>query len=140
MSTNTINSRSDRFEMTTEEVGKDIVKLWKFVFEKLSPEKIKEKKEHLKEVSEIIKTLSEEQINLFTELVKYTEKFGWIDFNVPHTIEKERPEEKDKLLKIFQWMALDKTPTSFIKKELESQKKTNNIQKEKTKHLHCSED
>ncbi len=88
MSTNTINSRSDRFEMTTEEMGKDIVKLWKFVFEKLSPEKIKEKKEHLKEVSEIIKTLSEEQINLFTELVKYTEKFGWIDFNVPHTIGK----------------------------------------------------
>ncbi len=29
-------------------------------------------------------------------------------------------------------MALDKTPTNFIKKELESQKKTNNIQKEKT--------
>ena len=131
MTTNKINSASDMAEGIIDGMSEDVIKLWKFVFEKLSPKKRKEKKEYLNKISLLIRTLSKEQINLFIELIKYTEKFGWVDFNVTHTIEKERPEEKDKLREIFKSMALDKAPTSFIKKELESQKEVNDIKKEK---------
>ena len=117
---NTLNNVNE----TVESFQDDMVTLGKFVFNKISPKKIKEKKEYKKDFFEKLESLSDEQQNLFLDLIAYSEKFWWIDFKVPQTIEKTRPEEKDKLLSIFQWMALDKIQFNSIKKHIESQSKS----------------
>jgi DNA-binding ferritin-like protein (Dps family) len=96
-----INNTSKEFfwEMTW-----DLKEFWKNFISKINGKEKREREEFRQKFYEDLKSLSTQQKEFFRDVIKYAEE-DWRDFTIHQAVTKNRPEDYDKIMKIFSWLA-----------------------------------
>lgn len=86
------------------EVKSDIKEFWRKFLDKLTGKEKAEKEKYREEFYQDLKSLSYEQKEFFIWVINYA-KEDWRDFSITTTVNENRPEDYNKIMKIFWWLS-----------------------------------